>query len=109
DGGKDQWVHGEENSRLLRALVCRCLPRVMEARASIPERRSRPYLWRGALVLFGAGDLAAEHMRGTPPPVRIVEHGACERDHIRLAFGDNRLRLFGRSDQSDGSRGTGRR
>jgi hypothetical protein len=66
----------------------------MEARASIPECRSRPYLWRRALVLLGAGNLGAEHMRSTPTPVGI-EQGV-QRDHIGLAFGDDRLGLLGR-------------
>ena len=71
---------------------------------SIPERRSRPHLRRGALVLLGAGHLGAERMRRTPTPMGIVKHGACERDHVGLALGDDRLSLFGHGDQPDRAR-----
>src|SRR5262245_10390374 len=71
---------------------------------SIPERRSRPHLRRSALVLLGAGNLGAERMRRTPTPMGIVKHGACERDHVGLALGDDRLSLFRRGDQPDRAR-----
>ena len=38
----------------------------------------------------------------------IVEHGAGERDHVGLAFGDDRLCLLGSGDQPDGPGGDGR-
>src|SRR5262245_19828161 len=72
--------------------------------ASIPERRSCPCLRRGALVLFGAGDLGAEDASRPPTPMGVVEHGARERHHIGLALGDDRLGLLGRGDQPDRAR-----
>lgn len=76
----------------------------MTIRGSVPERRSRPYLGRGALVLVGAGNLRAEHIRRPPAPMRVVEHGASERDHIGLPFGDDRLGLLRCGDQPDRAR-----
>lgn len=76
----------------------------MTIRGSVPERRSRPYLGRGALVLVGAGNLRAEHIRRPPAPMGVVEHGASERDHIGLPFGDDRLGLLRCGDQPDRAR-----
>src|SRR5215831_15472911 len=94
------------NSRRVRAPVRRSSspPAIRYAR-SIAERRARPDLRRGALVLFGAGDLGAEDMRRAPTPMGVVEHGTRERHHIGLALGDDRLGLLGRSDQPDRARG----
>src|SRR5262249_7876564 len=71
---------------------------------SIPERRPRAHLRRGALILFGASDLGAEDMSRPPTPMGVVEHGARERHHIGLALGDDRLGLLGRGDQTDRAR-----
>src|SRR6516162_10073601 len=70
-------------------------PRRRYRARSIAERRARPDLRRGALVLFGAGDLGAEDMGRAPAPMGVVEHGARERHHIGLALGDDRLGLQG--------------
>ena len=76
----------------------------MTIRGSIPERGSRPNLRRGSLVLVGSRNLGAQHIGCPPAPVGVVQHGASERDHIGLAFGDDRLGLLGRGDQPDRTR-----
>src|SRR6516162_9539652 len=80
-------------------------PRRRYGTRSIAERRPRPDLRRGALVLFGAGDLGAEDMRRPPAPMGVVEHGTRECHHIGLALGDDPLGLLGRGDQPDRARG----
>src|SRR5215469_1797531 len=72
----------------------RYLPPAMRRARSIAERRPRPHLRRGALVLLGAGDVGAEGISRPPTPMGVVEHGACERHHIGLALGDDRFGLL---------------
>ena len=61
----------------------------------------RATAWARARVLQRPRDLGAELERGVPAPVRIVEHGAGQRHHVGLAFGDDRFGLLRRGDQAD--------
>ena len=38
-------------------------------------------------------------------PTKVIKHSPCEHDEVGLVFGDERVGLFRRDDQSDGSRG----
>src|SRR5215467_402519 len=84
------------------AYPCSLIP---GARSLISVSRTRPELWRGALVLAGTRDLGIQNLRRVPTPVWIVQHGAGERHHVCLAFSDDLLRLPGRGNQADSTRG----
>ena len=46
----------------------------------------------------------AERFRRAQGEVRLTQELACQQHQVRLALGDNRIRLFGRGDQPDSGR-----
>jgi len=65
------------------------------------ERRARPMFRAGAQVLRRVHGIAAEQGGGMPCPARVVEKPARQRDAIRMAVGNDRLRLVRVDDHPD--------
>src|SRR5262249_26901218 len=92
--------------RLRLAYYCGVAPaRLALAYGRVPtsaaQSGGRPWLRADALISRRPREFRAEDLRGMPGPVRIVEKGARQRDHIGLAFGNDRFRLFGIDDHAD--------
>src|SRR3984893_12048672 len=58
---------------------------------SVRKHGAGPCFGSGTLILLRACYFSAEHLGRVPSPMRIVEHGARERDHVCPAFRHDRF------------------
>ena len=66
-----------------------------------------PFSGRRADIAAGAKP-RTQDLRGVPAPMRIVEHGARQRHHVRLAAGHDFFGLFRRQNEADRAHGNPR-